>query len=77
MVEENRIWMGEKKKTLQKMKTSVESQLVQYNQLWHKYWMNANKECRIDVKRSGPQEHLRHLLFIQHTLSSGLSVALG
>lgn len=59
------------------MKTSVESQLVQYNQLWHKYWMNANKECRIDGKRSGPQEHLRHLLFTKHTLSSELSVALG
>lgn len=62
---------------LQKMKTWVERQLVQYNQLWHKYWMNANKECRMDVKRSRPQEHKRHLLFTKHALSSGLSVALG
>lgn len=59
------------------MKTSLERQLVQYNQLWHKYWMNANKECRVDVKRSGAQRHQSHLLFTKHTLSPGLSVALG
>lgn len=59
------------------MKTSLERQLVQYNQLWHKYWMNGNKECRVDVKRSGAQRHQSHLLFTKHTLSPGLSVALG
>lgn len=47
------------------MKTSLERQLVQYNQLWHKYWMNANKECRVDVKK---QRHQSHLLFTKHTL---------
>lgn len=50
---------GGEKKTLQKMKTSVERQLVQYNQLWHKYWMNADRECRVDVKRSGPHSQPR------------------
>lgn len=68
---------GTRKKTLLKMKTSLERQPVQYNQLWHKYWMNANKKCRVDVKRSGAQRHRSHLLFTQHTRSPGLYIALG
>lgn len=46
-------WKRVKREALQKMKTRLKRQLVQYNQRWHKYWMNANKECRLDVKRNG------------------------
>lgn len=60
------------------MKTSLERQLVQYNQLWHKYWMNANKKCMVEgVKMSGALRHQSHLLFTKYTLSPGLSVAQG
>lgn len=45
-----------REKILQKMKTSLEREPVQYNQLWHKYWMNANKECRVDVKKEWATE---------------------
>lgn len=41
------------------MKTSLERQLVQYNQLRHKYWMNGNNECRVDAKRNGEGRDMR------------------
>lgn len=55
---------GGRKKRLQKMKKSSERQLMQYKQLWHKYWMNANKVFGMDVKRRA-QTQQSPLLFIQ------------
>lgn len=40
-----------KKKTLQDVKTSFEIQLACYNQLWQKYWMNAQKTMQVGCQK--------------------------
>lgn len=40
-----------KKKTLQHVKASLEIQLACYNQLWQKYWMNAQKTMQVGCQK--------------------------
>lgn len=44
--------------------------------LWHKHWMNVNKECRGDVKSRGPKAHWCHMFWGGGGICSRLSSSL-